>query len=313
MSLAKEAQTSIYDEIANVTDMNSALDTEEGVDTPIGEAPGYEPPMAEVAEADAPEAELEVSDEDEDEARFLIFDLDNVPGAENQDDIVEPEIEVEEEPDDIEVEERDPWDWQSQGLGKFLPWLHERMHNVPGHSGYDTSGLERAISYFEVLDKEISKAMRMDFKNEIDVAKAEEAREQIEKGLERMVDRLEKVKTTKYKRHAKKKKKSDANPELVKEAQKATHISGITVTVPLLISHLARVCINSMVSAGRDIEDTFVKLAETYSLTNREKAELMQLLSDMNYPVRRDRGYLLDETPSAYSTDGMDWNQNFPG
>ena len=42
----------------------------------------------------------------------------------------------------------------------------------------DSTGLEKAISYFEALDREITKAMRTDFKNEIDSAKAERAREQ---------------------------------------------------------------------------------------------------------------------------------------
>jgi len=247
----------------------------------------------------------------------LIFILPNIPGADDDSEIVvepdESELEVS-EPEDVEVEERDSWDWQSGGLGNFLGWLSGMLHGVPRHTGRDTTGLEKAIAYFEILDKEITKAMRQDYRNEIDSAKAEEARAQIEDGLERLVDRLEKVRTTKYKRHAKKtKKKSEANPELVKEAQKHTHVGGIVVTVPLFISRMARVCINGMVSGGHDIEVMMTKLSKKYNMTNREQAELMQLLADMGYPVRRDRGYDLDEKYDMHSSDNFDFNGNFPG
>jgi hypothetical protein len=251
----------------------------------------------------------------------LIFFLPSVPGADDDSEIVvepeESELEVEpEEP--VEVEPPDPWDWAGHGgHGGFLHWLQAMMENVPRHSGRDTTGLEKAISYFEALDKEITKAMRSDFKNEISSAKAEEARAQIEDGLERLMDRLERVRVTKYKRHAKKskqnKKADEQNGMLVKEAQKATHVGGIFVSVPLFISRLARICINGMVSAGHDIERTFTKLSEKYDLTKREQAELLQLLADMGYPVRRDRGYDIDEDMDITSSDNFDWMANYPG
>lgn len=245
----------------------------------------------------------------------ILFILPNIPGAEDDEDIIvdEPvEIEVS-APEDVEVEESDPWDWHSGGLSNFLNWLHGMIVNCPRHTGRDTTGLEKAIAYFELLDKEITKAMRQDYRNEIDSAKAEEARAQIENGLERLLDRLDKVRSAKYKRHNKKNKKSWVEAVgLVKEAQKATHVNGIVVTVPLLISRLARICINGMVSGGHDIEDTFSKLSKKYNLTNREQAELMQLLADMNYPVRRDRGFDLDEEYNITSSDNYDFAANFP-
>ena len=245
----------------------------------------------------------------------IIFVIPNIPGADDDSDIVvdEPEsLEVGSE--DVEVEEKDPWDWHSGGLNGFLGWLAHMIESVPRHTGRDTTGLEKAIAYFEALDKEITKAMRQDYRNEIDSAKAEEARAQIEQGLERLVDRLEKVRTSKYKRHAKKSKKAESTQDLlIKEAQKHTHVGGIIVTVPLLISRIARICINGMVSAGHDIEDMFSKLSKKYDLTNREQAEVMQLLADMGYPVRRDRGYDLDEEVHTTSSDNFDWMANYPG
>lgn len=276
-------------------------------------------------EDDEPDPEdifVDENDGGEDQGE-LIFFLPTIPGAEDDSEIVieqipeEGEIEVSPQ-EDLQVEPADQWDWmKSGGPGKFLHWLHSMMESVPRHSGRDTTGLEKAISYFEALDKEITKAMRVDFHNEIDSAKAEEARAQIEDGLERLMDRLERVRVTKYKRHAKKsknnKKADEQHETLIKEAQKQTHVGGIIVTVPLLISRLARICINGMVSAGHDIERTFTKLSEKYDLTKREQAELLQLLSDMGYPVRRDRGYDIDEDMDITSSDNYDWAANYPG
>ena len=257
---------------------------------------------------EAKKDDIEVSDEQPE----VIFFLDDIPGAPDAEDIVvleegdEGEVEIEAGSEDSD--EADPWKWEPAG---FLSWLQDKFDNVPSHSGYDTTGLEKAISYFELLDKEITKAMRNDFKNEIDSAEAEKAREQIEEGLERLVDRLQKVKTDKYKRHAKKSKTSWAEEAgLIKEA-KSTKISGITITVPLLISRCARVCVNGSISAGHDLEEIFASQVKEYKLDNREQAELSQLLEDMGYPIIQDRGYAVGEEVNIYKSDNFDWAANY--
>ena len=251
---------------------------------------------------------IEVSDEPHE----VVFTLDKIPGAPNAQEIIvdddedEDTVEVEADPEDF-----DAWKWEHSG---FLPWLSKMFSKVPPHSGYDTTGLEKAISYFEALDREISKAMRTDFKDEIDSAQAERAREQIENGLERLIERLESVKVDKYKRHKKKKSKSWAEDAgIVKEAQKATNITGITITVPLLISRIARVCINGMVSAGHDIEDTFKRQVAEYSLDKREQAELSQLLSDMGYAMMQDRGYPVGTPVETWRSDNFDFSAQYRG
>jgi hypothetical protein len=250
--------------------------------------------------------DIEVSDQTPNE---VIFVLDEIPGAPNA-----KEILVQDDNDDVEVEEDtdggDAWKWES---ANFLPWLQKMFSNVPSHSGYDSTGLEKAISYFEALDREITKAMRTDFKNEIDSASAERAREQIETGIERLIDRLEKVNKDKFKRKGKKSKGWAEETGLVKEAQKATRITGITITVPLLISRIARVCINGMVSAGHDIEDIYKRQVEEYSLDKREQAELSQLLSDMGYPMLQDRGYPVGEPVDIWRSDNFDWSAQYRG
>lgn len=202
------------------------------------------------------------------------------------------------------------WDWETKGPDGFIAWIKERLDNVPKHSGYDSAGLERAISYMEKLDNEISRAMRLDLDEELDSNKIEEVRSKIDEGLSRLQDRLNKVKkTTKSKR----KKKSDyENSSLIKEGQKITGVRGVFVTVDLLTSRIARVCINGMVSGGHDIEDIYANQIKKYKLNNREQAQVMQLLADMGYPLRQDRGYLPDEDDvDVTSSDNMDWSAQF--
>jgi hypothetical protein len=248
---------------------------------------------------------IEIDDEDPN-TMALQFSLPLVPGGEDQSEFEPSDINVEEE-EEVNVE-NDMWKWTIPG---FLPWLQRMMNGIPRHSGRDSVGIERAISYLSYLDSEISKAARMDFKNEIDIDVLEKAREEIHKGRERLQDRLEKILSNKYPKKGKKKKAETEN-QLVKEAGTA-NITGIAVTVPLLISGIVRTCINSMVSAGKDIEDCFHKMAKDYDLTNREIFESIQLFSDMGYSVRRPRGYELDEAIDYTKTDNLDWTANYPG
>jgi hypothetical protein len=274
--------------------------------------------MNDVSKVDDANAEVTLEFDDPGQPP-ITFEIDDVPGAPEAQEIeVEDngDIEVEDNGGDGDVEvENDPWNWQGRGIGQFLQWVQEMLSNTPQHSGYDTTGLEKAIAYFEAIDREITKAMRQDYRNEIDSAGAERARETIEKGLESLVDRLEKVKSSKYKRHAKKtQKKGETETDgIVKEAQKSTSITGITITVPLFISGLARVCVNGMVSAGHDLEELYHDQVKEYDLTKREQAELRQLLLDMGLALRLDRGYIENSPNSLDGQDGRDWAKNYAG
>lgn len=202
----------------------------------------------------------------------------------------------------------DKWDWESKGAHGFIAWIKERFESVPRHSGYDSAGLERAVSYLDKLDSEISKAMRLDLEGELDADKIEEIRSKIDDGIDRLNERLDRIKKSKKNR---KKKSEQEVSDMIKTAQKVTGVQGIYIVAPLLISRIARVCINGMVSAGHDIEDLFNKQVTKYKLTDREQAEVMQLLADMGYPLRQDRGYLLDEDVEISSSNNFDWSAQY--
>lgn len=230
--------------------------------------------------------------------------------SEDDKDDEKDKLEVADENEAKKSKKPEKWDWESKGPEGFVVWIKSRIEDVPKHSGQDSAGLERAIAYMERLDNEISKAMRLDLDGALDANKVESVRSQIDAGLSRLHDRLDKVK-----KHSKsrRKKKADVDSALIKEAQKITGVHGVIVTVPLLISRIARVCINGMVSGGHDIEDIYSNQVKKYKLNDREQAEVMQLLADMGYAVRQDRGYLADEDVDTASSDNMDWAANYKG
>lgn len=270
--------------------------------------------------SDAPVGNMESSLEvgEPGEVEIVIEDLPGAPHGTHdpeplevsEHDKDEDKLEVVDENDAKKSKKPEKWDWESKGPTGFVAWIKGRIDDVPKHSGYDSAGLERAVAYMERLDNEISKAMRLDLDGALDANKIESVRAQIDEGLSRLHDRLDKVK-----KHSKsrRKKKADSNTTLVKEAQKIAGVQGVFVTVPLLISRVARVCINGMVSGGHDIEDIYGKQIKKYKLNDREQAEVMQLLADMGYPLRQDRGYLADEDVDVASSDNMDWAANYKG
>ena len=239
---------------------------------------------------DEPEEVLQTVDEEEvpEEALMtepeLEFKLNHVPGADYQDEIVEEE--PEEMVVDESTEEKDVWNcWRKKPLSEFLGWVKDRFANIPKHSGTDTTGIERVISYFDRIDSEISKAMREDYNREIDASKAEEARAELADGKHRLEERRKKLLSKKFKKI----KKGTEDAFITKEAGTPRGTGSIVVSVPYLVSNIARTCINGMVSSGRDIEETFKSLANEYKLDNRERFQVAQLIQDMGYQFTLDR------------------------
>lgn len=295
MSLAKIAQLSSLDkDLLYITDEDLSVSDEHEE-----HKHDHEEPVAEIVV-------LKVDEDEPEHEEELSFELPFVPGGEHQEEIVdENELSVSEDDDKVEVVS-DPWAWRENGLKNFLPWLKEKMDHPPSHSGVDSVGLERCIAYFTELNKIISQAVRTDLKNELNIGSVEKAREEIHKAIVRLTERLERINGNKFK----KKKKSDDESDgegFVKEAQKA---SKFMVTVSLLESHIARVCINATVSAGKSLEDTFAKLATKYKLSEREKVSVIQLLSDMSFPIRiREANF--DENFDPTSSDNIESIQQF--
>lgn len=92
-------------------------------------------------------------------------------------------ITPEREPEKEEIKEEElpretSWE-QDSDHGKFLVYLHNKLSEIPPHSGQTTVGCEKAISYLKRLDREISKAIQGDEESKIDESEAEKLRDMI--------------------------------------------------------------------------------------------------------------------------------------
>jgi hypothetical protein len=256
------------------------------------------------------EGHIHISSDDEDfkfdAKKEFSFTLGKFPGSDSEEEIEEPsELSVSEEDDKVQVTD-DPWKWTHD---KFLPWLENKLKTVPRHNGKDISGIEKAIAYLKYLEGECSKASRTDIHDLVDTSLLEKARQEIYDGLDRLFDRLEKLESIKNPMKRKKKKASDDSVGFVKEA-KSIHFE---VNVPYFISLLARICINSSVSAGHDIEEVFMDLCKKYDLTKQQKLEVVHLIEDMGYAsVWRDRSKMIGEEIDLTSAENGDWAAQYP-
>jgi ElaB/YqjD/DUF883 family membrane-anchored ribosome-binding protein len=251
-----------------------------------------------------PEKEDVIELHEPEEKKEIVFKLAPLPGANMMEpiEVSEGEEANEEIPKDKEIEVNDPWNWQKGGLESFLQWVQSRFNNLPTHSG-ESVGVERTISYLKRINNEISKAISSDYDGKISVEHLEKARNEIHSAIDRLEDYLEEKKE----KLGKKSKAMSDDGDMVKEAQKSTHVGGIIITVPLHISAIARACINSMISAGKDIERTASYFITKYNLNDRDQMELFQLLNDMGYMFVRPRGLSLDEEFDRSSSDNIDY------
>lgn len=209
--------------------------------------------------------------------------------------------------DELEVD--DPWgSWKKKGPGSVVNWAQDMLSFVPTHSGREIFGIERAIAFLERMLKELSAAVRTDLKGEIDIAQLEHIKNEVVGGIERLETHKDKLE----KEYRKGKKTSEQQNTMVKEGQKAAHVGNIVITVPLLISSIARTAINSSVSSGKDLEHTVDMLIKNFDLNAREQMELIQLLSDMNWPIRRPRMTALDAKIDWTSSDTLDYSAQYP-
>lgn len=200
---------------------------------------------------------------------------------------------------------KDIWDWQAYGIDGLLGWVQERITHMPTHTG-ETAGIERLIAYLKRLNGEISKAISTDFEGKIDVKTLEGARRWIHESINTLEDAQEKLIEKHYKKH----KAASTEGGMVKEAR-TPYNGGIVVTVPILISRCARVCINGTVSAGHDLESLFNEQVKKYALSTREQAELIQHIEDMGFIIKSDRLFLPEEEVEITNGRG-DLASNYP-
>lgn len=272
------------------------------------------------AEADTPETLLV----EEDELPAVPAPL-SVPGS----DAIYVEEEEEDKPDK---------NWADDGAhGQFTSYLKDKLTKIPRHSGETVPGCERAKAFLKSLDSEISKAMRSDLEGVVDESEIDGLRKQIEEMIDRLDMQVKKLSGSKRaavnvrlvsEGHCDKCEASapmwqdTINDKLICMSCEAETVSDsdnlekkagtpvINVYVSAFERAIVGTMINSKVSAGRNIEETYDRLKNKYNFTPREELAIQQLISDYGYPVYKDRG-LLNEPSDPAAGDGVEWQTNY--
>lgn len=234
-----------------------------------------------------------------------------------------------------EVQEAKDTDWeQDQDHSKFLDYFDTKVKNIPRHSGQTVLGCERAIAFLKSVLNELSKALRSDLEAKIDEQAAEDRYRDSQGMIERLEQQVKKLKGAG--------KTAEMDVRLISEGhcgtcnstapmwhdsteekvvclhceasdgklQKVATTPRINVYVSPFERAVVGIMVNSVVSAGKNIEETYDMLKNKYNFTPREELAIQQLVADYGYPVYKDRARLNESSDPAAGT-GVDWATNY--
>lgn len=232
-----------------------------------------------------------------------------------------------------EVAEEAPKNWENDGShSEFVSYVKDKVTKVPRHSGETIPGCERAKAFLKKVDLEISKAMRSDFEGVIDESEIDGLRKSIDDMMDRLEKQIKKLKTNGKTASADVKLVSEgscnscdsnvpvwhdvandttvclhceANEDSDAKMEKVAGTPVLNVYMTPFERAIVGILINSKVSAGKNIEETYLKLKNKYNFNPREELSIQQLVSDYGYPSFKDRG-LLNEPSDPSSGDGVD-------
>ncbi len=222
--------------------------------------------------------------------------------------------------DDSADEDNADTDYVNDGdLSKFLGYITgEYPAKIPQHDGRSMSGCERAVSFLERLNNEISRAIREDSDSKLtdDIDDIEKVRRNIMTDILVLKDHLSKLKKELKESHSKK-----AAPLWIDGSGKSVDIHGrsykkasvpnnIVISVTPFERAITGMMINATVSAGYDMEEVYEFLKDKYKLSDREELSVMQILADSGYHMFKDRGTFSSESDGDGSR-GVDFMKNY--
>lgn len=237
------------------------------------------------------------------------------------------------------------WDGEP---GTLLVFINDQMGRIPRHRG-SMLGCQRAHSFLDGLLRLLSTGIRKDTKGEVDEGQAEGMRVKLLKDMAALDGRIKMLSDQKYAGVEMIEMTKTANgnscercgastwtnengeeeclmcnaedelPGMDKSGQRdkdetdkeaSTNIPRLVVTP--FVSAITDILINSKVSAGRDMEETFKKLAKKYKFTDREELEIVHILMNKGYPITPiDRGRIGEGNYDQDSEDAIDWIPNY--
>tara|TARA_A100001011_G_scaffold325120_1_gene347848 strand:+ start:1190 stop:2158 length:969 start_codon:yes stop_codon:yes gene_type:complete len=236
------------------------------------------------------------------------------------------ELRLSETEEDEEVERET--DYENDGdLSKFLDYV-SRVYpsEIPKHDGTTMLGCEKAISFLDRLNSQISRSIREDVDDVLDVSSLEQVRVSIMKDTMVLKDHLNKLKK-KFKDHHKKDAStliSDSSGIPHWKNSKGEHVSfselskeaatpaKMYISVPPFERAIAGILINAHVSGGNSMEDVWEILSKKYDINDREELSIMQVVMDMGFHLFKDRGtFSGGESDEKDKTHGVEFIKNY--
>lgn len=192
--------------------------------------------------------------------------------------------------DEEEKEEIKETDYANDGdLSKFHEYLAGKYQDIPRHDGNSIAGCDRAVAYLLGIDKEISRNIREDSEQVLDISVMSEYQEKIMRDVLLLKEHIKKLKRMKKEEILDKKSSNNSREDLMKEAAGTVKLY---ISVPPFIRSICGILINSVVSAGKPFDKVYDYLCKKYDITEREELEILQTLMDMGQPIFKDRGSL---------------------
>lgn len=261
----------------------------------------------------------ELIEMDEDVTKFIEEHGDEeisiIPGSEAR------ESDFEEE----EVDE-DDGDYANDGnIKKFIEYINDIYPaKIPKHDGSTTLGCERAKSWLEKLDREISTVIRKDQDGVLDINALESIRTNIIADVAKLSKHINVLKN-KFKEEKKKKASVDYNgiPNWVDSSGREVEYSNLKkeaatpnkmfISVSPFERAISGIMINAHVSAGHSMEEVYDFLSKKYAITPREELAIMQICMDSGFHIFKDRGTYsgLEKDSSSNKSNGVDFIKNY--
>jgi hypothetical protein len=149
----------------------------------------------------------------------------------------------------------------------FVKYCVKLSRSAPEILPSNVNSLRRAIAFYDNLEKEI-----------IDGATADADHAELNMNQLEVLDRVEEAVSVVRDQL----KTAASRAGLLKTASKGTAF--VYVVDPFLFA-IARLCVNAKVANGKNIEDTFKKLATKFDINERETFSIQQIMRDMGYPI----------------------------
>jgi len=244
---------------------------------------------------------------------------------------------------------RDKVDEQKADAPKEMDWLNDKEHSkfpayfdaklkaIPKHSGETIPGCERAKFYLKDLLRELSSAARSDVGAKVDEMWSEKQYQEINKMIARLDQQLEVLQSKNASPNISTRLVAEGNCEkcatiapmwhdtendklICLHCEAEVEDNGVlskTAGTPVLNVFMTpferaivSTMINSSVSAGRNIEESYEHLKNKYNFTPREELAIQQLITDYGYPLLKDRARL-NEPHDPADGSGIDFSTSY--